>query len=51
VHQITLLRTLVHWTLSSSDAIRTTITQAYKNRHDEDLNIPLSVQPWGGVGD
>jgi hypothetical protein len=51
VHQITLLRTLVHWTLSSSDAIRTTISQAYKNRHDEDLNIPLSVQPWGGDGD
>ena len=28
-----------------------TIAQAYKNRHDDDLNIPLSVQPWGGDGD
>jgi hypothetical protein len=41
----------VQWTLSSSDAVRTTIAQSYKNRHDDDLNIPLSVQPWGGDGD
>ena len=41
----------MQWTLSSSEAIRTLIGQQYKNRHDEDLNIPLSVQPWGGDGD
>lgn len=49
--QLTLLRTLVQWTLSSSDAIRTMIAQGYKNRHDDDINIPLSVQPWGNDGD
>lgn len=41
----------MQWTLSSSDAVRTLINQQYKNRHDDDLNIPLSVQPWGGDGD
>ncbi|KAH6624295.1 hypothetical protein B0J18DRAFT_173965 [Chaetomium sp. MPI-SDFR-AT-0129] len=51
VQRLTLLRTLVQWTLSSSDAVRTIIAQSYKNRHDEDLNIPVSVQPWGGDGD
>ncbi|KAL2137371.1 hypothetical protein VTI74DRAFT_3311 [Chaetomium olivicolor] len=51
VQRLTLLRTLVQWTLSSSDAVRTIINQSYKNRHDDDLNIPLSVQPWGSDGD
>ncbi|KAK0753299.1 hypothetical protein B0T18DRAFT_336777 [Schizothecium vesticola] len=51
VQRLTLLRTLVQWTLSSSDAIRTMIAQGYKNRHDDDINIPLSVQPWGNDGD
>ncbi|KAK4135417.1 hypothetical protein BT67DRAFT_275662 [Trichocladium antarcticum] len=51
VQRLTLLRTLVQWTLSSSDAVKTTINQQYKNRHDDDLNIPLSVQPWGSDGD
>jgi hypothetical protein len=41
----------VQWTLSSSDAVRTIISQQYKNRHEDDLNIPLSVQPWGSDGD
>ncbi len=27
------------------------INQQYKTRHDEDLNISLSVQPWGSDGD
>lgn len=49
--QLTLLRTLVQWCLSSSDAVKTMINQQYKNRHDEDLNISLSVQPWGSDGD
>ncbi|KAL2140905.1 hypothetical protein VTI28DRAFT_7872 [Corynascus sepedonium] len=51
VQRLTLLRTLVQWTLSSSDAVRTIISKSYKNRHDDDLNIPLSVQPWGSDGD
>ncbi|KAL1838015.1 hypothetical protein VTJ49DRAFT_3138 [Mycothermus thermophilus] len=51
VQRLTLLRTLIHWTLSSSDAVRTIISQTYKNRHEDDLNIPLSVQPWGSDGD
>jgi hypothetical protein len=46
-----LLRTLIQWALSSSEAIRGIINQTYKNRHEDDLNIPLSVQPWGSDGD
>jgi hypothetical protein len=46
--QLTLLRTLILWTLSSSSVVRETIATSYKqNRHDDDLNQPLSVQPWG----
>ncbi|KAK4215372.1 hypothetical protein QBC37DRAFT_458909 [Rhypophila decipiens] len=51
VQRLTLLRTLVQWTLSSSDVVKTMINQHYKNRHDDDLNITLSVQPWGSDGD
>ena len=36
------------WSLSSSDAIQAKIKESYKqSRHDDDLNQPLSVQPWG----
>lgn len=49
--QLTLLRTLVQWALSSSDVIKTMINQAYKNRQDDDLNIAFSIQPWGSDGD
>lgn len=46
--RLTLLRTLVLWSLSSSDVVRTIINNSYKqNRHEDDLNQPLSVQPWG----
>ena len=46
--QLTLLRTLILWSLSSSDAVRQIITQSYKqNRQEDDKNQPLSVQPWG----
>ncbi|KAK3375176.1 hypothetical protein B0H63DRAFT_269769 [Podospora didyma] len=51
VQRLTLLRTLVQWALSSSEAIKSTINQQYKNRQDDDANIPLSVQPWGSDGD
>lgn len=43
-----LLRSLVLWSLSSSDAIQAKIKESYKQaRHDDDLNQPLSVQSWG----
>jgi len=46
--QLTLLRTLILWSLSSSDGVRNVININYKqNRHNDDLNQPLSVQPWG----
>ncbi|KFY45278.1 hypothetical protein V494_01033 [Pseudogymnoascus sp. VKM F-4513 (FW-928)] len=46
--RLTLLRTLVLWSLSSSDAVKSIITASYKqSRHEDDLNQPLSVQPWG----
>ncbi|OBT66071.1 hypothetical protein VE03_03243 [Pseudogymnoascus sp. 23342-1-I1] len=46
--RLTLLRTLILWSLSSSDAVKGIITASYKqSRHEDDLNQPLSVQPWG----
>ncbi|KAH8683304.1 hypothetical protein BGZ60DRAFT_399866 [Tricladium varicosporioides] len=50
--RLTLLRTLILWSLSSSDVIKGIIQASYKqSRHDDDLNQPLSVQPWGSDGD
>ncbi|KAF8865928.1 hypothetical protein BDZ45DRAFT_701030 [Acephala macrosclerotiorum] len=50
--RLTLLRALILWSLSSSDAIKATIQSSYKqNRHEDDLNQPLSVQPWGSDSD
>ncbi|KAI1274817.1 hypothetical protein F5Y07DRAFT_207234 [Xylaria sp. FL0933] len=50
--RLTLLRTLVLWTLSSSELVKGIINQSYKqNRHEDDLNQPLSVQPWGSDSD
>jgi len=38
--------------MSSSDAVKGIIQTSYKqNRHEDDLNQPLSVQPWGSDGD
>ncbi|KAI9805112.1 MAG: hypothetical protein M1825_000946 [Sarcosagium campestre] len=46
--RLTLLKTLVYWALSSSDAVQAILKDSYKqNRHEDDLNQPLSVQPWG----
>ncbi|KAJ5735943.1 uncharacterized protein N7483_001068 [Penicillium malachiteum] len=46
--RLELLRALVLWSLSSSDAIQAKIKESYKQaRHDDDLNQPLSVQAWG----
>ncbi|KAF7546637.1 hypothetical protein G7046_g9245 [Stylonectria norvegica] len=50
--RLTLLRTLLLWTLASSDSVKALINQAYKqNRHEDDLNQPRAVQPWGSDGD
>jgi hypothetical protein len=40
------------WSLSSSEAIQAIIKDKYKQqRHHDDENQPLSVQPWGVDGD
>ncbi|OAA72276.1 hypothetical protein ISF_01349 [Cordyceps fumosorosea ARSEF 2679] len=50
--RLTLLRTLILWTMSSSESVKAIINQAYKqNRHEDDLNQPRAVQPWGSDGD
>ncbi|CAG7555389.1 unnamed protein product [Fusarium equiseti] len=50
--RLTLLRYLILWSLSSSDTVKGLINQSYKqNRHEDDLNQPRSVQPWGSDGD
>ena len=47
-----LLRSLVLWSLDSSEAIKAVIKDSFKqSRHEDDLNQPLSVQPWGRDGD
>ena len=47
-----LLKYLILWSLSSSDVIRAIISENYKtNRRNDDLNVGLSVQPWGRDGD
>ncbi|KAH8702504.1 hypothetical protein BGW36DRAFT_356621 [Talaromyces proteolyticus] len=46
--RLRLLKALILWSLSSSDAIQAKIKESYKQaRHEDDLNQPLSVQPWG----
>lgn len=39
---------MIIWSLSSSEAVQAKIKESYKqSRHEDDLNQPLSVQPWG----
>ncbi|KAL9028467.1 MAG: hypothetical protein Q9196_003169 [Gyalolechia fulgens] len=46
--RLTLLSTLVLWSLGSSEAIQDIIKTMYKRqRQNDDRNQPLSVQPWG----
>ncbi|KAJ5689159.1 hypothetical protein N7462_003551 [Penicillium macrosclerotiorum] len=46
--RLELLRSLILWSLSSSDVIQAKLKESYKqSRHDDDLNQPLSVQHWG----
>jgi hypothetical protein len=50
--QLNFLKTLILWSLSSSDGVQAIIKESYKqSRHDDDLNQPLSVQPWGRDGE
>ncbi len=43
---------MILWTLSSSEVIKGIINKSYKqSRHEDDLNQPLSVQPWGSDSD
>ncbi|PHH82692.1 hypothetical protein CDD82_5142 [Ophiocordyceps australis] len=50
--RLLLLRTLILWTMSSSETVKTLINQSYKqNRHEDDINQPRAVQPWGSDGD
>ncbi|KAI5790189.1 hypothetical protein EDC01DRAFT_630888 [Geopyxis carbonaria] len=50
--RLVLLRALIHWALVSSDHIRSIIQENYKgSRREDDLNVAISVQPWGRDGD
>ncbi|KAI9784950.1 MAG: hypothetical protein M1839_001146 [Geoglossum umbratile] len=50
--RLTLLKTLILWSLASSEAVQAVLKESYKQaRHDDDLNQPLSVQSWGRDGD
>ncbi len=50
--QLTLLKSLSIWSLGSSEAVQAIMKESYKrSRQDDDLNQPLSVQPWGRDGD
>ena len=50
--KLTLLKALIIWSLGSSEAIQAIIKESYKQqRQNDDLNQPLSVQPWGRDGD
>ncbi|QPH02001.1 hypothetical protein C2857_006206 [Epichloe festucae Fl1] len=50
--RLTLLRTLILWSMASSDTVKGVINQSYKqNRQEDDLNQPRSVQSWGSDGD
>lgn len=47
-----MLKTLIIWSLGSSELISTVIKESYKQqRQNDDLNQPLSVQAWGRDGD
>ncbi|KAL8794855.1 MAG: hypothetical protein Q9195_002567 [Heterodermia aff. obscurata] len=50
--RLTLLKTLIIWSLGSSEAVQAILKESYKQqRHEDDLNQPLSIQPWGRDGD
>jgi hypothetical protein len=49
--RLVLMKALILWALSGSEAVSAIIKESYKQtRRDDDLNQPLSVQPWGRDG-
>lgn len=45
--QLTLLRTIILWSLHSSETVSATLKAAYKQtRREDDRNQPKAVQPW-----
>lgn len=51
-YQLSLLRALAVWSLSASETVKSIINKSYKgNRQEDDLNQPLSIQPWGSDSD
>ena len=50
--QLVLLKYLILWALASSDIIRAVLSEHYRtSRRNDDLNVALSIQPWGRDGD
>ncbi|KAK2605347.1 hypothetical protein N8I77_008189 [Diaporthe amygdali] len=50
--RVLLLKTLVLWALGYSDAVKAVINTSYnQKRAADDLNQPLSIQPWGHDSD
>ncbi|KAL1626651.1 hypothetical protein SLS54_002814 [Diplodia seriata] len=50
--RLSVLQAIIHWCLHGSEIIKSVIKENYKqSRHDDDLNQPLSVQPWGVDGE
>ncbi|ORY17670.1 hypothetical protein BCR34DRAFT_583523 [Clohesyomyces aquaticus] len=52
--RLTLLKSLILWSLHTSEVVSNLIKEGYKarsSRDKNDVNIPLSVQPWGRDGD
>ena len=49
--RLVLMKALILWALSGSEAVSAIIKESYKQtRRDDDLNQPLSVQAWGRDG-
>jgi hypothetical protein len=50
--RLDLLHTLMLWSLTASQAVQAILKESYKqSRANDDLNQPLSIQPWGKDGD
>ncbi|KAI9714882.1 MAG: hypothetical protein M1820_000171 [Bogoriella megaspora] len=50
--RLEMLKTLIIWSLNTSEAVSTLIKDSYKHRKgNDDSAVPLTVQPWGKDGD
>lgn len=46
------MKALANWALMSSEHIREIISENYRgSRREDDINVELSVQPWGRDGE